>query len=209
MPRDTKILLCHKPTGKVETLTEKHHAEARVEAARLRRLGGRLVADSFGEARWMGAIENTRGFVVFLGLQPVTNTLWNSFGDGDWKPSGVTAEPEVTSHVLNGQFMGDSQEHRLTFAGEDYAYMILVTDGLTSLMSNQEIVDLGRDAMDPTRAAATIVHFAEDLGAQDNCTCIVVPLAGWGNVGGNDDTEARREYRRQQAGLLNTRMQRM
>lgn len=42
-------------------MTERHHAEARVEASRLRRMGaGRLVMDSFGESRWMGAIENTR-----------------------------------------------------------------------------------------------------------------------------------------------------
>jgi hypothetical protein len=25
-----------------------------------------------------------------------------SVGDGEWKPSGVTAEPEVTSRILNG-----------------------------------------------------------------------------------------------------------
>jgi protein phosphatase PTC6 len=60
--RDTRVLLCPRTTGSVVALTEKHHAEARVEAARLRRMGaGRLVADSFGESRWMGAIENTRG----------------------------------------------------------------------------------------------------------------------------------------------------
>lgn len=62
------MLLCERSDGQVIALTEKHHAEARVEAARLRRMGaGRLVADSFGESRWMGAIENTRG-LVGLGL---------------------------------------------------------------------------------------------------------------------------------------------
>lgn len=49
--RDTKILLCNKHTGKVEPLTEKHHAESRVETTRLRRLGGQLITDSFGESR--------------------------------------------------------------------------------------------------------------------------------------------------------------
>ena len=93
--------------------------------------------------------------------------------------------------------------------GAEYSYIILVTDGLTSLMSDQEIIDLARNAGDPTCAAKTVVHFGEELGAQDNCTCIVVPLAGWGKVGGSDTTEERREYRRKQAGMLNTRMQRM
>lgn len=62
MGRDTRVLLCHRESGQVEALTEKHHAEARVEATRLRRMGAnRLVADSFGESRWMGVVENTRG----------------------------------------------------------------------------------------------------------------------------------------------------
>ena len=59
---DTRALLCSRETGEVIALTEQHHAEARVEATRLRRMGAkRLVADSFGESRWMGVIENTRG----------------------------------------------------------------------------------------------------------------------------------------------------
>lgn len=125
----------------------------------------------------------------------------------------MTAEPEVTTQVLNGtyilharrisRYVGTDRE------GEDCCYIVLVTDGLTSLMSDQEIIDLARNASDPTRAAKTIVHFGEDLGAQDNCTCIVIPLAGWGKVGGKDRTEERREYRRKQAGELSTRMQRM
>lgn len=62
--RDTRALLCSRETGEVTALTEKHHADARVEATRLRRMGAdRLVADSFGESRWMGVIENTRGWV--------------------------------------------------------------------------------------------------------------------------------------------------
>lgn len=155
----------------------------------MRQMGAdRLVSDSFGETRWMGAIENTRGF-----------------GDFEWKSSGVTSEPEITHRVIDGEFGLDLE---LT-SGESHAYLIFVTDGLTSLLSDQELVDLARNAADPTRAAKTIVHFGEDLGAQDNCTCIVVPLAAWGNIGGTDTTEARREYRRQQAGMLNTRMQRM
>lgn len=87
--------------------------------------------------------------------------------------------------------------------------MVFVTDGVSSLISNQEIIDLARNAFDPERAATAIVNFAEDLGAQDNCTCLVIPLAGWGEVGGQDETEARREYRRSKAISLNTRMQRM
>ncbi|WVQ85039.1 hypothetical protein IAT38_007203 [Cryptococcus sp. DSM 104549] len=175
---DTRVLLCQRETGQSIALTEKHHAEARIEASRLRRMGaGLLVSDSYGDSRWMGAVENTRGF-----------------GDGQWKPSGVTVEPEVSTRIIDG---------------DAHSYIILVTDGITSLISDQEIIDLARRSIDPLRAAKTVVHFAEDLGAQDNCTCIVVPLAGWGNVGGEDRTAERREYRRKNAEGMNTRMQRM
>lgn len=59
---DTRALLCNAETGEVVALTDRHHAETRIEADRLRRMGtDRLVQDSFGETRWMGAIENTRG----------------------------------------------------------------------------------------------------------------------------------------------------
>lgn len=62
---DTRVLLCNKKTGEAKALTDRHHAESRIEADRLRRMGtDRLISDSFGETRWMGAIENTRGWVV-------------------------------------------------------------------------------------------------------------------------------------------------
>lgn len=48
-------------------------------------MGSSLVTDSFGEARWMGALENTRGL-----------------GDLKFKPFGVTPEPEVRSKFLKG-----------------------------------------------------------------------------------------------------------
>ena len=46
-------------------MTENHHVDTRVEAARLRRMmGSGQSMDSFGEIRWMGALANTRRFVV-------------------------------------------------------------------------------------------------------------------------------------------------
>lgn len=72
--------------GTVTQMTTKHHAETPVESTRLRRVvGSALVMDSFGEARWMGALENTR-----------------SLGDFEYKPCGVTPEPEVREKLLKG-----------------------------------------------------------------------------------------------------------
>lgn len=42
-------------------MTANHHADERGESTRLRRVGGGLVIDSFGDTRWMGSLTNTRG----------------------------------------------------------------------------------------------------------------------------------------------------
>ncbi|KAF7339564.1 Protein phosphatase 2C 4 [Mycena sanguinolenta] len=164
---DTRVLLCS-TDGKVHPMTENHHADARVEAIRLRRMmGSSLITDSFGESRWMGALANTR-----------------CLGDLRYKRFGVTPEPEVRTKLLEGS---------------KWAYLVLVSDGISSILSDSEIVDLARNAPDPKTAANRILSFAEELGAEDNVTAIVVPLAGWGKIQGPDSTRELREYRRLQA----------
>ncbi|KDQ63395.1 hypothetical protein JAAARDRAFT_29424 [Jaapia argillacea MUCL 33604] len=166
---DTRVLLCSTDGGKPYPMTENHHAEARVEASRLRRhMGQALITDSFGESRWMGALANTRGL-----------------GDMKFKPFGVTAEPEVRTKLLE--------------VGTEWAYMVFVSDGISSVLSDDEIVDLARDARSPKSAAENILAFAEELGSEDNATVLVVPLAGWGKIRGPDKTKEWREYRRNQA----------
>ncbi|KZS93140.1 protein serine/threonine phosphatase 2C [Sistotremastrum niveocremeum HHB9708] len=164
---DTRILLCSTDGGQVYSMTQKHHAEMRGEAARLQRMGSGLITDSYGEARWMGALENTRGF-----------------GDGKFKPFGVTPEPEITTKML--------------YAPE-WAFLVLVSDGVSSVLSDQEVVDIGRNAPDPQRAAHDILAFAEEMGTEDNATVIVLPLAGWGQVHGRDKTKDLRDLRSKQA----------
>lgn len=58
-------------------MTENHHVDTRVEAARLRRMmGSGQSMDSFGEIRWMGALANTRRLVS---LWLLNNTFTNLF----------------------------------------------------------------------------------------------------------------------------------
>jgi len=173
---DTRALLCHTDGGRVEPLTETHHADTRGESARLRRMGSSRVMDSFGESRFLGALANTR-----------------CIGDSQFKGSGITPEPTITTRLLEGPH---------------YAYLILVSDGITDVLSDDEIVDLARTARDPHAAAQAVLAFAEELGTQDNSTVIVVPLAGWGQIHGPDATKDLRDYRRRQA-MNNERERRM
>ena len=85
--------------------------------------------------------------------------------------------------------------------GNSWAFAVLVSDGISSELSDDEIVDLARGSRDPKTAADRILAFSEELGGQDNATAIVVPLAGWGRIEGPDKTKELREYRRKQAGV--------
>ena len=85
--------------------------------------------------------------------------------------------------------------------GSEWAYIVLVSDGISSLVSDDEVVDLARNAPNPKVAADRILAFAEEMGSEDNATALVVPLAGWGKVEGPDKTRDLRNYRRQQAGM--------
>lgn len=164
---DTHVLLCGAGSARAYPMTEAHHADTREEQARLRRMGQGIVTDSFGEARYMGALANTRGF-----------------GDTKYKYFGMTPEPEIRTRRLKGR---------------TWSSLILLSDGITSVLSDEEIVDLARQAPSPQRAAENVMSFAETIGLSDNATVIVIPLAGWGDVRGPDLTRDLREYRRVQA----------
>jgi len=93
-----------------------------------------------------------------------------------------------------------------TPSGHEWAFMALVSDGISSILSDDEIVDVARAAHDPLDAAKRILACSEELGGDDNATAIVVPFAGWGKVEGPDKTKELREYRRRQAGKALSRL---
>jgi protein phosphatase PTC6 len=90
-----------------------------------------------------------------------------SFGDAGMKKMGVSAEPDVT--IL-----------RLGSGAEEYAFIVLCTDGITGVLSDQEVVDIIKHVKEPGDAAKKVVSFAESLGTNDNSSCLVVRLSGWG-----------------------------
>lgn len=116
---------------------------------------------------------------------------------------GVTPEPDVRRRVLRSTSY-DRILSRVLMAltyrlDKDWAFLVFVSDGITSVAANDEIVDLARNAKDPRTAAQNILSYAEEMGSEDNATVMVVPLAGWGAVRGPDRTYERRVYRKKQA----------
>ncbi|KAI6008285.1 phosphatase 2C-like domain-containing protein [Pisolithus orientalis] len=132
--------------------------------------------------RVMGSALITDSFGESRWMGALANT--RAIGDLRYKPYGVTPEPEVRAKLLEGK---------------DWAYMVMVSDGISSILSDDEIVDLAREAPTPKAAADRILAFSQELGGEDNATAIVVPLVGWGEIRGPDRTLALREFRRQQS----------
>ena len=113
-----------------------------------------------------------------------------SFGDISSKRVGVSAEPEV---------------RMLHMAPSEYSFLVLVSDGVTISLDDQEIVDIVKDAKTPERAAAEIVAFATEIAGSrsDNATAIVVRLGGWERRGegggGSIGTKEMRDFKKMQA----------
>ena len=172
---DTRILLSSTATGAAIPLTANHHPSNPTESTRLRRYAAAFTTDSFGEERFGS------------GDLALANT--RAFGDMRAKRSGVTAEPEVKLVNLRPA---------------EGSFLVLVSDGVSGVLSDQEVVDVVKEARTPEEGAGAVVQLAEELGVgehgeADNATAVVVRLGGWerrGEGGGGSlGTRERREWR--------------
>ncbi|KAL2828364.1 phosphatase 2C-like domain-containing protein [Aspergillus pseudoustus] len=112
-----------------------------------------------------------------------------AFGDVQSKRIGVSAEPEL---------------RRFEMAPAEYSFMVLMSDGITEAINDQEVVDIIKEAKTPEEGARHVVNFATEVTKSgDNSTCLVVRLGGWerrleGGLGSLGTKESR-EWRRQEA----------
>ncbi len=112
-----------------------------------------------------------------------------AFGDIHSKRLGVSAEPEI---------------RRLELQPAQYSFLTLVSDGISGLLTDQEIVDIIKESKTPEQGAKNLVDYATEVSREgDNATCMVVRLGGWerrieGGLGSMGTKEVR-EWRRQEA----------
>ncbi|KAM5436271.1 Protein phosphatase 2C 6 [Microsporum ferrugineum] len=112
-----------------------------------------------------------------------------AFGDITSKRIGVSAEPEL---------------RRIDMAPGEYSFLVLMSDGVSGTLSDQEVVDIIKEAKTPDQGARDVVAFATEVSADgDNATCLVVRLGGWerrqeGGLGSMATKEAR-EWRSKDA----------
>ncbi|KAI4155175.1 MAG: hypothetical protein LQ340_001168 [Diploschistes diacapsis] len=112
-----------------------------------------------------------------------------AFGDIQSKRIGVSAEPEI---------------RRIELAAAEYSFLLLMSDGVSGTLSDQEVVDIVKEGRTPEQGARDVVSFATEVTTEgDNATCICVRLGGWerrseGGLG-SFGTKESRQYRREEA----------
>lgn len=147
---DTRVLLCDTATGVAQPLTSDHHPSTPGESRRLRRYAP------------AGSMVSGDSF----GEERIAG-LANSraFGDMRSKRIGVSAEPEIT---------------RIEMGPAQYSFLILMSDGVSGTLSDQEIVDVIKEAKTPEQGARSVVEYATEVSHDgDNATCQVIRLGGW------------------------------
>lgn len=173
---DTKAILVDRH-GIANALTQPHHPLNPLELGRLTKYATNFMTDLFGEERFI-LLANTR-----------------AFGDVEFKNLGVTAEPDILQFIV-----GDSaaitkhltpeeiQKFTPNGLGGDELFLILCLDGITDILTDQEIADIimvhynnrGHPAATPQLGAEEVIKFVEYVGGDDNATCLVIRLNGWG-----------------------------
>ncbi|KAI5284938.1 hypothetical protein KEM54_000937 [Ascosphaera aggregata] len=112
-----------------------------------------------------------------------------AFGDISAKRLGVSSEPQLT---------------RVNMGPAEFAFLVLVSDGVTNALTDQEICDIVKESRTPEQGARDVVDFATEVSHDgDNATCLVVRLGGWerrleGGLGSMGTKESR-QWKREEA----------
>ncbi|CAE7500759.1 unnamed protein product [Symbiodinium microadriaticum] len=174
---DSRALLCRSTSaGGVATvpLTQDHRPSASTEADRVREAGGMIVnfdgAKRVAHAGFDNQIRELRrakaAGLGAVGRPPVALAVTRALGDRDFKVDKplLIATPSVRSFEL------DASVH----------FIALMCDGITDVLSNEEIIfelDFLRDAADASanarKACGDLVQKAYSRGSQDNLTVVM------------------------------------
>ncbi|WOL13850.1 hypothetical protein Cni_G22630 [Canna indica] len=104
-------------------------------------------------------IEDAGGFVMWAGTWRVGGVLAVSraFGDRHLKRY-VVADPEIHEAAVD----------------KSLEFLILASDGLWDVVTNEEAVNMVKPIEDPEQAAEKLLQEAYQRGSADNITCVVV-----------------------------------
>eukprot|EP00933_Yihiella_yeosuensis_P039886 TRINITY_DN34074_c0_g1_i1.p1 TRINITY_DN34074_c0_g1~~TRINITY_DN34074_c0_g1_i1.p1 ORF type:complete len:662 (+),score=150.79 TRINITY_DN34074_c0_g1_i1:231-2216(+) len=172
---DSRAILCR--AGQAVQVTEDHKPDRLDEKKRIERLGG-LVLNVRGAWR-IAAPANPRGSSKSSRREYQGLSMTRSLGDASFKaPTPLSAnEPEVKVLPITDKDL----------------FLVLCTDGITQVLSNQEVVDCaGKHWDDPEEAAKKVVRTAFQKGSDENLTAMVIQF-GWADKNTPKYIEKRRQ----------------
>merc|ERR1719446_820475 len=144
-------------------VSEDHKPNRMDEKKRIERAGG-MILQMRGTWR-VAASTNPNATTKAARKEYQGLAMTRSFGDLYFKqPSSLAlAEPEVTIYSLSDKDL----------------FLVLATDGIYDVLSNQEVVDLAlKHWSDPEEAAKHVVRSAYKRGSEDNLTVLIIQF-GW------------------------------
>ncbi|KAL8607572.1 hypothetical protein ACOMHN_003491 [Nucella lapillus] len=106
-------------------------------------------------------IQNSQGISQVNGRLGMTRSL----GDTELKPFGVIAQPHLRALEIRH--------------GYD-AFLMLATDGLCFVLSDEEMINIVSSCQSPAEAAGLVADQALHFGSEDNASVLVLPFGAWG-----------------------------
>ncbi|TPX61309.1 hypothetical protein PhCBS80983_g01158 [Powellomyces hirtus] len=148
---DSRVILGAGPRGIAHPLTTSHVPTLKSEQHRIVQLGG-----------FSTPVPEARGEELVLGALAVSRC----FGDKKYKKfGGVIVEPQIVTQRLD-------ETHQA-------AFICMVTDGVSSVAHDQEIVDVIKHSSTPEKACSAILDLSDSLGSQDNKTVTIIRMPAW------------------------------
>ncbi|XP_057814733.2 probable protein phosphatase 2C member 13, mitochondrial isoform X2 [Cryptomeria japonica] len=98
------------------------------------------------------------------------NVMWA----GTWRVGGVLAVSRAFGNRLLKRFVVAEPEIQEEIIKDDVDCLVIASDGLWDVVSNDEAVSLVKSIEDPEAAARKLTETAFNKGSADNITCVVV-----------------------------------
>lgn len=93
---------------------------------------------------------------------------------GTWRVGGVLAMSRAFGNRMLKQYVVAEPEIQEQEVNEELELLVLASDGLWDVVSNEDAVSLARGEEEPETAARKLTETAFNRGSADNITCIVV-----------------------------------
>eukprot|EP00245_Coleochaete_scutata_P000991 TRINITY_DN11216_c0_g1_i1.p1 TRINITY_DN11216_c0_g1~~TRINITY_DN11216_c0_g1_i1.p1 ORF type:complete len:280 (+),score=49.72 TRINITY_DN11216_c0_g1_i1:261-1100(+) len=93
---------------------------------------------------------------------------------GTWRVGGVLAVSRAFGDRLLKRFVIPEPEIQEEVISTEDEFLVLASDGLWDVVSNQDAVSIGQSLSDPQEVARKLTEEAYRRGSADNITCVVI-----------------------------------